>query len=87
MQVDWAYHGDEKYEYTAVAHSDYEKVYEETFHIQYWSHPLAAMGRMGWELVGSNAQSVLLPSPLAGYAGNIAVPIRMVFFFKRPGAD
>jgi len=83
MQVDWGF-VDGAYEYSIIANTDDETIFTEKITEMYWSRPLAKMGRLGWELVGLNPQNTLVAGWLPGYSGTTAVPVRMVFFFKRP---
>lgn len=88
LAVEWAWIADEeKWEYTATGSQDDRVFYTKVFNERYWSVPLGDMGRMGWELVGSNAQNVLAQSWVKGYPGSISTPVFMVFFFKRLKED
>lgn len=85
LLVEWSWSTDNGYEYQVSAWSDEDELFSETITSMYWTKPLSRMGRMGWELVGHNPQNVLVNSEYKGYENRpISVPVRTVFFFKRP---
>jgi hypothetical protein len=85
LRVDWAWLGEDKYEFQVAAWVDQTEIFSYTISEMFSSEPLARMGKIGWESVALNPQSVLGQAWHKGYQSMpISTPITTNSFFKRP---
>jgi hypothetical protein len=72
--------------YRARAWVGDREIYDKSLTNMYWSVPLADLGRLGWELVGSSPENAVTYHAVDGWIGSrdASMPVRMAFFFKRP---
>lgn len=73
-----------RWEFEALAWVDQEQVYSEELSDMYWSKPLAALGRDGWELVSAIPENALMGSWIEDWSADTSRPVQTNFFFKRP---
>jgi hypothetical protein len=70
--------------FEAKAWVDENEIYSEEFTDLYWTKPLAALGRDGWELVSVTTENALMGSRVTGWATDTSRPIQTNFILKRP---
>ena len=84
LSVDQTWTEPDGYRYVAGAWVGSEQIYDKVLTEYYWSVPLEDLGKEGWEVVGTAPHNSLIPGFNEGFPGSISMPVRMVFFLKRP---
>lgn len=72
--------------YEAKAWVDETQIYAEELTDMYWSKPMTALGRDGWELVGVVTENAVMGSGVEDWIADTSRPVQANFFFKRPKA-